>query len=161
MKRQSTDFSEKEIAHQRSVRRHWALRLYREYEHVCFTYRLKLTRPVIQVSDLSNQWGLWDPLTRTLSLSAKLIETYPWEVVVEILKHEIAHQMVWELFGSDEAHGACFRNCCKQLGMSEWATRAETDQALPITQAKAEPLSSEEERLLRRVEKLSGARHFD
>ena len=128
--------------------------LYREFDHICFTYRVKLVPPVIRTQTMSGRWGLWDPITRTLSLSETLIATYPWDVVIEILKHEMAHQMVTDHFRSDEAHGPLFQEACRRLGVAPWASQAETDLNHPITPWQKSALSPEEDKLVRRVEKL-------
>lgn len=134
--------------------RHWAERLYGDYDHICFMYRVRLRRPVIQVTKLDRYWGLWDPMTRTISISTDLIEAYPWDVVLEIFKHEIAHQITSELFRSDEAHGPNFRRACEMLGVSAWAARAEADMSHPIAPLAREAGDPADERLLKRVEKL-------
>lgn len=128
--------------------------LYEEFAHVCFTYRVKLSRPVIRVGTLGGRWGMWDPVTRTITLSETLIATYPWDIVLEILKHEMAHQMVTDHFRSDEAHGPLFKKACELLGVADWASRAETDLDTPITPWQKAALAPEEEKLVRRVEKL-------
>ncbi len=132
----------------------WSQRLYRDYDHICFTFRLELQRPVIRVESLEGRWGLWDPEIRTISLSETLIRNFAWDTVIEILKHEMAHQIVFDLFGSDQAHGPLFHRAAEMLGMSAWACRAETDLAAYAPQSVEGASSTEEERLLRRVEKL-------
>src|SRR5688572_29625009 len=88
----------------------WINQLYTEHSHVCFSYKLRLARPVIHVAPLESLWGRWDPEIRTLTISEKLIENYPWETVIEILKHEMAHQFVTDICRSDEAHGPLFED---------------------------------------------------
>src|SRR4051812_37497962 len=132
----------------------WAERLGRDYDAIVFTYRLRLRRPVLRVVDLGKRWGLWDPQSRTLSLSTTLIETYDWEIVLEILKHEMAHQIVSEVFFSDDAHGSDFQRACAKLGMADWARRAESELACPIHHWKEIASEESNERLLRRAEKL-------
>lgn len=139
--------------------RRWAERLRHEYDHVCFSHRTELARPALSVVDLGTRWGTWDPFTRTLSLSTRLLEIYPWEIVVEVLKHEMAHQLVDERFGSDEGHGPLFRQACRLLGVAEWAQRAEVElgevlEPFQRESAVAEDPAESGMRLLRRVEKL-------
>jgi len=132
----------------------WSERLMRDYDHICFTYRQKLQRPVIKVDAMAGRWGVFDPETRTLVLSETLIDNYPWDAVLEILKHEMAHQIVFDQFGSDQAHGPLFHRACRMLGMAQWAMRAETDLQDCVPQSTDAPSAPEDERLLRRVEKL-------
>jgi hypothetical protein len=136
--------------------RRWAARLREEYDHVCFSHRIELARPALAVTELGTRWGTWDPFTRTLSLSTRLLEEYPWEIVVEVLKHEMAHQLADERFGADEAHGPLFRQACRALGVAEWAQRAEVElgEALVPFLREGNAGGTGEDRLLRRVEKL-------
>jgi predicted SprT family Zn-dependent metalloprotease len=127
----------------------WTQRLRREYEAICFSHRIGLNCPVIRIQELESRWGSWDPETRTITLSRKLIDKYSWSVVVEILKHEMAHQWVSDEFGGDDGHGPLFHRICWQLGVADWAKRAETDPLDLSIEA-----TPEEERLLNRAEKL-------
>lgn len=134
----------------------WTQRLIEEYRQIQFSYNLRIKMPVIRIDDQASRWGAWDPVTRTLSISQRLIETYPWETVLEIFKHEIAHQLVCdESQDQDEKiHGSAFKEACRRLGVAPWACRAET-QDLPIeTSLRGAEISSEEKRLLERAEKL-------
>lgn len=137
------------------IRRLWTEELYREYDHLVFLYRLRgLRPPVIMIADLSSVWGRWDPLTRTLTLSAALIARHAWDVVIEVLKHEMAHQVVTELFGGDHTHGALFQRACTVLGVADWAAQASGALPAEIPSWRDRALSEEEEKLLRRAEKL-------
>jgi hypothetical protein len=63
--------------------------------------------------------GRWVAATRTIELSRPLALEQPWGVVVEVLKHEMAHQYVDEVLGerSETAHGPRFRAICEKLGI--------------------------------------------
>jgi Protein of unknown function (DUF2786)/SprT-like family len=132
----------------------WVERLYKDYDYLCFQFRLKLRPPLIKVEPSSSRWGLWDPVTRTITLSVRLIETYAWDVVLEVLKHEMAHQITDEIYGAKDAHGPLFRRACLGLGMAEWAMRAETDFADLGRLARREEPDEPTARLLSRIEKL-------
>lgn len=69
--------------------------------------------PVITLHDTS-ALGLFDPLTRTLSLQRELCLKAPWGQVVEVLRHEMAHQYVYEVRGitNEAPHGPVFRQVC-------------------------------------------------
>ncbi len=83
--------------------------------------RLKsqLKTPVLSIQPAMASWGRYDPTTRTISLRMGLIMEHPWPAVIEVLKHEMAHQVVHELFGLDHAppHGEAWRRACKMLGI--------------------------------------------
>jgi len=145
-------FSEELLERQKI--RIWTQRLIEEYRQIQFAYNLRTRVPVIRVESNSAVWGNWDPTARTIGISKRLIEQYPWETVIEILKHEIAHQIVTEVHGESEIHGPLFRQACEKLGVAPWACRAETN-SLPIERVLSpEQHSSEEKRLLERAEKL-------
>ena len=132
----------------------WTEQLYREYDEITYQYRLSLNPPFIRIDEARSRWGAWDPATRTLTISAALIELYPWDVVIEILKHEMAHQWVSDRLGGDHTHGADFRQACQLLGVADWAARASGELPDKIPHWKDRSLSRDEERLMNRVEKL-------
>ena len=136
------------------LRRLWTEELYREYDNLLFQFRLKLAPPLIIVADLAGVWGRWHAVTRAITINAALIERYSWDVVLEVLKHEVAHQIVSEVMGGDHTHGDAFKRAAAKLGLSEWATRAAGDLPDEIPNWKDRALSADEEKLLRRAEKL-------
>ena len=68
--------------------------------------------------------GRWVEATRTIELSRPLVLEQPWGVVVEVLKHEMAHQYVCEVLGEtgESAHGPRFRAVCEKLGVDAAAS---------------------------------------
>jgi len=134
--------------------RAWVAQLEGDYENLCFTYRSRMRRPVIRIAEEKDRWGHWDPLTRTLTLALRLVETRPWVVVLEILKHEMAHQWVSEKDYSDEGHGPLFHEACRRFGVAPWARRAVMDPASPLEAWAAGAIDPETARLQNRVEKL-------
>lgn len=142
------------------LRRAWTQQLYCEYERILWIYKIKVSPCVIQIKDTQTQLGSWDSDTRTISLSYSFILKNSWNVVLEILKHEMAHQIVSEHFVSEhgrqveDAHGAHFKKVCSDLGMENWAKKARIDFIDDIPLKEAAPSSEEESRLMRQVEKL-------
>jgi len=102
-----------------------------------------LRSPAFQLVDSENRLGAWHLATRTITLSRSLVHTQPWGVVVEVLRHEVAHQYAHEVLGAvdESAHGEAFRQTCKRFGID--------DAAVGMPEA-----SHAEGRLHRRVEKL-------
>ncbi|MFM8316144.1 MAG: SprT-like domain-containing protein [Deltaproteobacteria bacterium] len=133
--------------------RAWTFQLAEDYLQILFAYKIKLKKPVFEIRPLGNRWGQWDPETRTMTFSERLIETHPWNIVLEILKHEMAHQYVTDIFGSDESHGPLFKQACDKLGVAFWARKAESELEALIKLGELEN-NEEESRLLNRVEKL-------
>ena len=82
-------------------------------------FQSKLTSPVMALSDSQRTLGCWRRDTRTLSISRTLIVDASWGSVVEVLKHEMAHQYVDEVLHiTDEtAHGASFQRVCSERGI--------------------------------------------
>jgi len=139
----------------RAILRTWTDRLYSEYEDILYQYNLRLLKPVIRIEPLGRDWGNWNPETRSITLAHRLIEQHPWDIVVEVLKHEMAHQLADERVGGYEsAHGVIFRDACRMLGVANWAASAACELPPEIPNWRQRVLTSEEVRLLNRAEKL-------
>jgi hypothetical protein len=97
------------------------------------------------LSDASSRLGRWNGPARTIELSRALFVEHGWGVVVEVLKHEMAHQYVDEVLGvHDETdHGPVYQRVCAERGIDARAS------GLP----KAVP-GGEEERVLGRIQRL-------
>ncbi|MBM4253359.1 MAG: DUF2786 domain-containing protein [Deltaproteobacteria bacterium] len=135
--------------------RAWTEQLYREYEHICSYFRVSLATPVIAVEALTSVWGQWTRTTRRLTVSRRLIEQHAWDIVIEILKHEMAHQIADELLGGGGLpHGTAFQQGCDMLGVADWARAASGELPTEIPSWRDRALGTEEERLLKRAEKL-------
>jgi hypothetical protein len=111
---------------------------------------------MIKISDMMSTWGTWDAFYRTITLSSRLIREHSWDVVLQVLKHEMAHQYVTEVLGltGDATHGEPFQRACKKLGVAAWACRAAGEIPEHIPTLRERVLSPDDERLLGRVEKL-------
>lgn len=133
----------------------WLKQLYLEFEHICFQFRLKLKKPVIEIRDLKSQWGQWDPLLRTLSLSRHLIQAHSWQHVLGVFKHELAHLYVTEVLGGGSGHGADFQRACDALGLADEYRGSGLDLGEPLrTWQELSEVPEEEAVVLRKVEKL-------
>lgn len=135
---------------------HWTRQLYREYEEIVWYYKAPLKLPVIQIADLKSRWGQWDPFFRTITLSRNLITQHSWDVVLEVLKHEMAHQYVSEVLKApdDNTHGELYKEACEELGVAGWASKATGEIPEVIPTLRERVLNPEDERLLARAEKL-------
>ena len=78
-----------------------------------------LRLPQFELVPSRGRLGRWVEATRTIELSRFLVVREPWGVVVEVLKHEMAHQYVSEVLGEkhETAHGPRFRAVCEKLGI--------------------------------------------
>lgn len=89
---------------------------YTDLNHTFFKGRL--SRPPLSLSEGTDRLGRWTTEPRGLSLCRSLLTSHGWGVLVEVLKHEMAHQYVDEVLGVDEpAHGPAFRKVCEERGI--------------------------------------------
>lgn len=118
------------------------VRSFHALNHTYFRGALKL--PALGLED-TQRLGVWKAGSRTLSLGRKLVFGESWGTVLEVLKHEMAHQYVSEILGvTDEtAHGPAFAGVCERLGVDARAS------GMP-----APTRTEEEDRVLGRITKL-------
>ena len=78
-----------------------------------------LRPPTFELIDSEDHLGRWTLSTRTIALSRALVHKQPWGVVVEVLRHEVAHQFAHEVLGAvdETAHGPAFRAVCARFGV--------------------------------------------
>src|SRR5678815_4436394 len=82
------------------------------YQSLCFSFFKTSLRPAgIALSNATGRLGRFVPDLRVIEMSRELVMTRPWGVVLEVLKHEIAHQYVHEVLGetSEAPHGPAFQ----------------------------------------------------
>lgn len=109
----------------------WTRALHRELEEVYAEQRFRGRRPSIRLCDSRSRWGAFDPLDFEISISQTLVRECPWWVVVEILKHEIAHLLVHSAFPDEPMpHGHRFQDVCESLGVADWARQATIGKSL-------------------------------
>jgi hypothetical protein len=89
-------------------------------------FRGALRRPAFELSDAEGRLGRWIGETRTLEIARRLLVEKGWGVVVEVLKHEMAHQYVHEVLGvpAAAAHGPEFRRVCAERNIDARAAGA-------------------------------------
>lgn len=82
-------------------------------------FKDSLRVPTIALVGTSARLGAWQGATRTLEISRPLVLSESWGVVVEVLKHEMAHQYAQEVLGAadEAAHGPAFRQVCDRFGI--------------------------------------------
>lgn len=101
------------------LERCWLQQLYHEYEDVCLRYGVELPAPIFEISDSRKVYGSWHAATGILSISRHLILHHSWSVVLQVLKHEMAHQLCGQVSPVPERlyHGETFQRACEQLGV--------------------------------------------
>ena len=98
----------------------WNRQFLREFRLICYQYSLSLEPPVFAISDSKKQLGSWRSGIRQITISRNLILHYPWDVTIQILKHEMAHQICAEIFDDRKGgHGENFIQACQLLGLPE------------------------------------------
>jgi len=82
-----------------------------------FSWRLEY--PHFELTDNATVLGRWHGGTRIIELSRTLLLERGWAVLVEVLKHEMAHQYVDEVLGrpDESTHGPEFRRVCEERGI--------------------------------------------
>lgn len=96
----------------------WLYQLQLEFMEICRSYDVDLVPPVFEITDTKKELGAWCQATRTLRLSRHLIVNYSWSVTLQILKHEMAHQLCSEQnVNSGKPHGELFQQSCERLGV--------------------------------------------
>lgn len=91
--------------------------LRREFLEIAKTRKMKFLLANVQLFDSEAKWGEYDHLARTISLSRKLVQKFSWAHVLGVLKHEMAHQWVYENYPNSDvsAHGKEFHQACEKL----------------------------------------------
>lgn len=109
--------------------------------------RRALFPPTFLLSDARSRLGQWSRTDRTIEIGLHLVIEQPWGAVVEVLKHEMAHQYADEVLQAfdETAHGPAFRRGCALLGIDPAASGVPTSSG---------PIPDEEARVLGRIAKL-------
>ncbi|MFN8847580.1 MAG: DUF2786 domain-containing protein [Bdellovibrionales bacterium] len=109
-------------------------RLVAECLNVIRTHRLNMTPPLIEIVEVESFWGQWSSASSTLKISKKLLSFNRWDWVCGVLRHELAHQFVFQELKSDErGHGDSFQLACERLGVPNKFRKASIDfQNIPL-----------------------------
>jgi len=125
----------------------------RTYEYLNATFfSWRLRHPLFELTEPLGRLGRWVPGARSIELSRALLFDHDWGALIEILKHEMAHQYVQEVLGvrDEAAHGPKFREVCAARGID---ARAAGLPASAFGFARAAP-GGEQAKVLERVAKL-------
>lgn len=131
----------------------WAEQLVMEHRRICWQHRVVMATPLVEIGTALGYWGKWCPDRRSIVISARLIRQYHWEVVLNVFRHEMAHQLVGQIHGPAKAHGDLFVTACERLGVPpEYRS---SGGALPDSRPLPDPLNHDRPRaLLEKVRKL-------
>ncbi len=142
--------SEEEVG----LRRAWISELYLEHEAISWQYRVDLRKPFIEITNSKSEWGAWHAGARIMKISGVLIMEHSWDITLNVFKHEMAHQIVSEVFHSSDGHGPYFDRACDMIGVPEAFRSASGDLPRKIVDFRDEPIESENMRMLEKVRKL-------
>lgn len=83
-----------------------------------------LRRPALYLTDTQARLGQWESDPPSINLARHLLTEQPWPAVLEVLKHEMAHQFVFEVMQVTEpaSHGPLFRRVCEERGIDARAS---------------------------------------
>jgi hypothetical protein len=110
----------------------------------------RLSCPIFCFSDGKSRLGQWLPAQKTIELSRSLLLDHGWGALVEVLKHEMAHQYVDEVLGArdESAHGPAFRRVCSERGIDARASGSPAERAGSETNGEAHAALEKIARLL-------------
>jgi hypothetical protein len=113
-------------------------------------FRSALLPPTFELTKSESILGRWTKTTRTLEMSRQLLISQPWGMVVEVLKHEMAHQYVSEVLkeADETPHGPAFRDTCRRLGIDGAAS------GLPSQSPDASAPEAQAARIVERIARL-------
>jgi hypothetical protein len=117
----------------------------RDYADINWAYFGNRLQPApLSLSEDRSRLGCFVPEPRRIELSRELVLNQPWGVVVEVLKHEMAHQFVHEVLGhhDESSHGPSFQRTCERLGIDPRAT------GLPCENPRRSPILDRIKKLL-------------
>ena len=137
-------------------RRKWLYQLQSEFKQICSWYGISLAVPAFRISNSPATLGSWHPASRTISISSTLINEYSWDTVINVLKHEMAHQYVHEHLGQgmEQPHGQSFAEACKKLGVLFPFSTATGDTPKVFTAVSQQGCDPEYDRKVNKVRKM-------
>ncbi len=138
-------------ARKTAQQRVWLRQLLAEHQQICWLHRLTLKAPVFEITEDASRAGSWSAGFASLKMAGWLIRDHSWDVVLEVLKHEMSHQYVHEVMGRyhEKPHGPAFQGACQRLGVHPQFWRATGRIPLFLKDEDAQPLA-----ILTKVEKL-------
>ncbi|QTA81492.1 SprT-like domain-containing protein, DUF2786 [Desulfonema limicola] len=115
-------------------------------------HRQLLKKPVFSLKNMENRIGCWSAEKREISLSRDFVLNHSWDDVVEVLKHEIAHQFTHEVLKAknEKPHGPSFQKACQLLRANPKASGS----FQPLSQRVYNEIPNQEDRILLKVKKL-------
>ena len=81
------------------------------------SHRQCMKKPLFSLGNSSSRLGYWAPNRNEICISRDFVLNHPWDAVREVLLHEMAHQMAYLVFHSEDEkpHGPSFQKACSCL----------------------------------------------
>ncbi|MBU0992943.1 MAG: SprT-like domain-containing protein [Proteobacteria bacterium] len=127
-----------------------------EWEHASWIlepiHRRSLKKPRFSIRDTSKKLGQWSREKREIMLSRNLVLNHPWDAVVDVLKHEMAHQFADEILNgkNETGHGPSFIKACGLLRANPLAS----EHYVPLDERIKSGTVNEQDKTMSRVRKL-------
>lgn len=87
--------------------------------------------PLLVIAEGKSRAGSWqaEPSPGVLQVAAWLVREHSWDVVLEVLKHEMSHQLVDQIMDrrGEPPHGPVFQKACRRLGVHPQFRRAKSE----------------------------------
>jgi len=133
----------------------WTRQLLQEFEDICWQHQVHLPTPTIELFEATHRLGEWRAASQTIRINRELLVNQPWPVTINVLKHEMAHQLCGAWGDPDAGHGPRFAEACLRLGVPPAYQTARGDSpALFADLASESQLVNEGRRFFSKVEKL-------
>ena len=115
-------------------------------------HRRSMTKPMFRLETMTSRLGSWSPGKREICLNRVFVLNHPWDSVLEVLHHEIAHQFAHQVFGArhEKPHGPAFQKACTLLRANPQAS----GNYPPLHERIGKETLREEDRILIRIRKL-------
>jgi hypothetical protein len=86
----------------------------------------EIKKPLFSLKDLTTRLGYWSSERGEICLSRNLVMNHSWDSVIEVLRHEMAHQLADQGMGAryETAHGPSFLSACRILRANPKASGA-------------------------------------
>ncbi len=114
--------------------------------------RKAMEMPMFSIRDFKNRLGYWSPRRKEIALGRNLVMNHSWYAVLDVLRHEMAHQFAHQVFGAfgELPHGPAFQEACRILRADPEASGSYP----PLDEKILEKHASEQDKILSRVKKL-------
>ncbi len=114
--------------------------------------RKRMRPPLFSLRDMEDRWGSWSGKKREIALSRNLVWNHSWDAVLEVLRHEMAHQYAEEVLAAhhEPPHGPSFQKACFLLRANPQASGTYP----PLDVRVSRESSRAEDKILQRVKKL-------